>query len=94
MAEINWKTERDMAGDGPLDVAPTLVRRVWANDISEMFPDSLDQLQAVKALADWIELRQKMVVSDARAAGKTWQQIADALGITRQAAQKRYGYMG
>ena len=32
-----------------------------------------------------------LAVADARAAGVSWQGIGDALGITRQAAQQRFG---
>ena len=32
-----------------------------------------------------------LAVSDARAEGWTWQQIGDVLGVSRQAAQQRYG---
>jgi len=39
------------------------------------------QLEAMKEYAVFI----------ARAQGETWQAIADAMGITRQAAQQRYG---
>lgn len=47
-------------------------------------------------LADLVGLRealdevQEMTVDDARAAGLTWQQIGDALGVTRQAVYHRY----
>jgi hypothetical protein len=30
-------------------------------------------------------------VNAARSSGATWEQIGDALGVTRQAAQQRYG---
>ena len=90
MAQLS---ERDAAGDGPLDVSATVARGGWLYPIQGQFPEVLDQLQAVRALQEWAELRQKMMVADAREAGKTWQEIADALGITRQAAQKRYGYI-
>lgn len=31
------------------------------------------------------------VVAEARAEGATWSQIAEALGVSKQAAQQRYG---
>jgi predicted transcriptional regulator len=91
--EFERISDRDAAGEGPLDVAPTLLRRAWM-DVVDTFPEAVDQLQAIKAAAEWVELRQLMTVGAARKSGKTWQQIADALGITRQAAQKRYGHLG
>jgi biotin operon repressor len=39
-------------------------------------------------LADTLERAQ---VKRARARGWTWQQIGDALGVSRQAVHKRYG---
>ncbi|GAA1908790.1 hypothetical protein GCM10009688_11440 [Arthrobacter gandavensis] len=36
----------------------------------------------------------EMAVADARADGATWVKIADALGVTHQAAIKRYGKGG
>jgi hypothetical protein len=41
------------------------------------------QVEAKKVLADMVE--------EARKANHTWAQIAEALGITRQAAQARFG---
>lgn len=38
-------------------------------------------------LADTLELRQ---VEAALRAGMTWQEVADALGVTRQAAHKKH----
>ncbi len=42
---------------------------------------------SLRALADALELRQ---VEAALRAGMTWQQIADGLGVTRQAVHKKY----
>jgi hypothetical protein len=33
----------------------------------------------------------RMCVTSARADGHTWQEISDALGMTRQGAQQRFG---
>jgi len=43
---------------------------------------------ALRRLTDRLEVIQ---VTAARRAGWTWQQIGDALGITRQAVHKKYG---
>lgn len=43
---------------------------------------------ALRRLTDDLERRQ---VQRARDAGWSWQQIGDALGVSRQAAHKKYG---
>lgn len=43
---------------------------------------------ALRRLTDRLEATQ---VTAARRAGWTWQQIGDALGVTRQAVHKKYG---
>ncbi|HLS93736.1 MAG TPA: hypothetical protein VK015_09535 [Microbacterium sp.] len=47
----------------------------------------LRAVASLRTLADALELRQ---VEAALRAGMTWQQIADALGVTRQAVHKKY----
>lgn len=48
----------------------------------------LRAVTALRRLADDLEQRQ---VERARAAGWSWQQVGDALGISRQAAHKKHG---
>lgn len=50
-----------------------------------------DMLGAVRLVELAAEHARRAVVADARAAGQTWQSIADALGTSRQAVQQRYG---
>lgn len=52
------------------------------------YGDMLGALRLVEIAAD---NARRAIVADARAAGDTWQSIADALGTTRQAAQQRFG---
>jgi len=47
----------------------------------------LRAVASLRVLADSLELRQ---VEAALRAGMTWQEIADALGVTRQAVHKKY----
>lgn len=47
----------------------------------------LRAVASLRALADTLELRQ---VEAALRAGMSWQNIADALGVTRQAAHKKH----
>jgi hypothetical protein len=52
--------------------------------------DLLDELGQLRIVELFAEKARRAVVQDARAQGFTWQQIADALGVTRQAAHERY----
>ena len=47
-------------------------------------------LRAVASLRQLVEELQELQVDNARAAGWSWQEIAAALGVTRQAVHKRY----
>lgn len=47
----------------------------------------LRAVASLRVLADTLELRQ---VEAALRSGMTWQDIADALGVTRQAAHKKH----
>ena len=47
----------------------------------------LRAVASLRVLADTLELRQ---VEAALRAGMTWQEIADALGVSRQAAHKKH----
>jgi DNA-binding XRE family transcriptional regulator len=47
----------------------------------------LRAVASLRTLADALELRQ---VEAGLRSGMTWQQIADALGVTRQAVHKKY----
>ena len=48
-------------------------------------------LVASRAAGDTIEEVTRLLVADARGAGRTWQEIGQLLSVTRQAAQQRYG---
>lgn len=58
-------------------------------------PDSADPLGSLEALAA-AERRVRVdlvdAVAGARAAGRSWQQIAGALGVTRQSAHRRFSH--
>lgn len=59
---------------------------VTAADISDPRA-GLRAVVALRVLANTMELRQ---VEAALRAGMNWQEIADALGVTRQAVHKKY----
>ena len=47
-------------------------------------------LRAVRALRDLVERLEALQVDNARDQGWTWEQIAQLLGVTRQAVHKKY----
>jgi hypothetical protein len=65
-----------------------------AAEASYLLRVTSEPLVAIRALAT-IEVEAKTVlaemVSEAREANHTWAQIAEALGVSRQAAQARFG---
>lgn len=64
-----------------------------ADNVVDVATDTTDPQQglravaSLRALADTLELRQ---VEAALRAGMSWPEIADALGVTRQAVHKKY----
>lgn len=53
--------------------------------------DPAQGLQAVVVLRRTTERLEAIYVKAARAHGWTWQEIGDALGVSRQAVHKKYG---
>ncbi len=82
--------------DGSRDRDPvyTLHFSHAAAEASYLLRVTSEPLVAIRALST-IEVEAKKVLADmveeARKADHTWAQIAEALGVTRQAAQARYG---
>lgn len=52
--------------------------------------DLMDTLGALRMVELAAEQARRAVVAQARAEGITWQDLADTLGVTRQAVQQRY----
>ena len=48
-------------------------------------------LRAVASLGALLESLEQLQVENARAQGWSWQQIADSLGISKQAVHKKHG---
>ena len=70
-------------GTGDRQLGELLRRAVSSDD-----PD--DALRAITVLRGELDRLERDAVSCARVAGSSWSSIADALSITRQAAQKRH----
>lgn len=51
-------------------------------------------LRAVRSLRELADRLEELQVAKAREAGMSWQEIADALGVTRQAAHKKHHRKG
>jgi DNA-directed RNA polymerase specialized sigma24 family protein len=47
-------------------------------------------LRAVASLRQLVEELQELQVTNARTSGWSWQEIADALGVSKQAVHKKY----
>jgi hypothetical protein len=48
-------------------------------------------LRAVRSLRELADRLEALQVERARDLGWSWQQVADALGVTKQAVHKKYG---
>jgi hypothetical protein len=62
-------------------------------DLADVEADSTDDLHQVAVASDAVradELRLREAVQSARARGRSWNQISVALGVSRQAARKRF----
>jgi hypothetical protein len=53
--------------------------------------DPLEALDDLETLERFVDDFARARVDDARATGASWSQIAERLGVTRQAAHKRFG---
>lgn len=65
------------------------MRTIDMEDASSPDPDvGLRAVRSLRALAERLETLQ---VENARALGWSWQEIAERLGVSRQAVHKKYG---
>jgi hypothetical protein len=64
-----------------------------ATDTAQAATDADPQvgLRAVAALRRLVERLETLQVRNARAAGWSWEEIGQALGVSRQAVHKKYG---
>ncbi len=69
------------------------LRRQLQDALAESAADRtpLDLLADLDVLDSFVNDYAQARVDDARAAGASWSQIAERLGVTRQAAHKRFG---
>lgn len=76
---------RPMATAGPSVFSRSLLRRLQSH------PDfPLEALEAVVEIRRGLESVERDAVMTARAKGATWDDIAAAIGVTRQAAYQKY----
>jgi hypothetical protein len=61
-----------------------------SRDVPSPIGGAADDLAAVLALRELVELREDAAVERALGDGWTWSQVAEALGVTRQAVHKRH----
>lgn len=53
--------------------------------------EGLDDIGRLRLVELAVDQARRALVADLREAGATWEDIGDALGVTRQAAQQRFG---
>ena len=53
--------------------------------------EPLDLVEDVPVVEDWVSDYAQARIADARASGASWAEISERLGVTRQAAHKRFG---
>ena len=77
----------------PIEIHESTPRQTLASIAAEIDtePDLMNQLGLVRIVERAAEMVRKVIVQEARDEGITWQEIGDALGVTKQAAQQRYG---
>jgi hypothetical protein len=77
----------------PADSPLGLTLRAWPSDPDEPLraAEALDGLRQLRALRAHIAEREDELARAARGAGASWQQLAEAVGVTRQRMQQRWG---
>lgn len=63
----------------------------WERICASADPDPLEVLRVAAAFGRYFEAAQREAISFARAAGLSWEQIAESLGQSRQALWQRAG---
>lgn len=53
--------------------------------------DPREGLRAVRAVRELADRLEQLQVERARGLGWSWQEVADALGVSKQAVHKKYG---
>ncbi|NDL57274.1 helix-turn-helix domain-containing protein [Phytoactinopolyspora mesophila] len=57
-------------------------------------PRAIDSLRALAELRREVQRREAVLVRRARNDGASWAQIAEALGVSKQSAHRKYGGKG
>jgi hypothetical protein len=84
-----------VAGTGHADAGPVDTRPANAESAGGVPGSGEPGLDAVRSAAELSALAAdalRLAVDLARAAGRTWQELGDVLGVTRQAAFQRFGH--
>ena len=77
----------DPALDSARDLALALVRPSPTSGRAAMLREAVTQVRDVADRLDWVLLS---LVGEARAHGLSWEEVGAALGVSKQAAHKRY----
>ncbi len=76
--------------DQPYLLTPQDVYKRWSTLNDAQNPD-LERLRACDEIHGRLRTFERLLVARARDGGATWDQIADALEISKQAAHQRFG---
>ena len=76
LAAARYPTGADSGGAGPAPAAPA----------------GLDEVRAASEISALAAAALRVAVDLARGEGRTWQELGDVLGVTRQAAFQRFGH--
>jgi hypothetical protein len=75
------------------ELGPDIPKKMQLNwsAVSDRRLNSVQRLSACEGLLSNLRTFQRSLARAARADGCTWQEIGQALGVTKQAAQQRFG---
>ena len=74
------------------DAYAAFARRILRTNARRIATGDIESLTLMTRLADDIEVAIRDAVTGLRASGYSWAEIGTRLGVTRQAAQQRWGH--
>lgn len=78
----------------PQEREPTATPKKWLRLIEDSQADPIDVLKTVGTYQRYLAAIEERAVRAARAAGRTWEEIAGAIGVSRQTAWEKFSGRG